>query len=359
MGAGELEGFQPEVLLDQHGPVAAPNLDRLWQAWAQGPGMEAGFSLADWGDTDLECWAFKIVYRTDRPVFQIDRAAIQRVVRELADKKGPGQKPPSAEVIGGDFIRTALLRSGWISHSNIEHVCSFIVNFDDVILCPDTNILLDCILSAILLPKLEAYEEPNWILVAIPKVVMAEIERWASEKFKTGHPLAGLPTRHGRLGQRGLQEILALDTSKEPKYRGLSIMTVGDLPPDFAKMSGDSVRKDSTIRRQFRDFLHSITFHKGAFLLSQDRVCVMMARAEGLQALYLQKPNWEDLTGAPLPQPPGVQLWRLMYELCVSFGRITVRHKDKAVQLSISWPGKHVRDWELAKLYLKPVTLSA
>ncbi len=350
----ELDGPFPEGIPDRASPVEARDLESLWQAWAQGPGMEVAFSLADWGYTDINCWALSIVFKTNRSVFRIDQGAIEEIISNLPEKKTHKQKLPSPAVIAGDFIRSALLRSGWILHSNIDHVCSFLVNFDDVILCPDTNVLLDCILSAILLPKLEAYEEPNWILVAIPKVVMAEIERWASEKFKSGHSLAGLPTRHGRLGQRGLQEILALDTSKESKYRGLSIMTVGDLPADFAEMSGDSVRKDSTIRRQFRDFLHSITFHKGAFLLSQDRVCVMMARAEGLQALYLQKPNWEDLTSALLPQPPGTELWRLMYELCVSFGRITVRREDKAIRLSISWPGKHVRDWELAKLYLEP-----
>lgn len=354
----EPEGPEVRDMPEKPGPVAAPTLEGLWRGWAQGPGMEVGFSLGDWGHSDLVCWAFTIGFKANRSFCQINRSAVDEVVGELANRGLSSRKLPTVEVIGGDFIRSALLRSGWIEHGNMDHVCSYIINFDDVILCPDTNVLLDCVLSAILLPRLEAYEEPNWILITVPKVVMAEIERWASSKYQHGHPLAGFPTRQGRIGQRGLQEILALDTSREPKYRGLSIMTVGDLPADYTRMAGDSVRKDSTIRRQFRDFLRSITFHKGSFLLSQDRVCVMMARAEGLQALYLQKPNWEDISQAPLPQPSGVPIWRLLYEICVSFGQIVVRRGAETIRLSISWPGKHVSDWEEAKLYFEPGKVS-
>ena len=80
------------------------------------------------------------------------------------------------------WIRDALLRSGLCEHSNLEiDAMRFIKNYDDVILAPDTNILLNCVITSILLPKVEEKinEEikgwPNWVLIAIPKLVMNEV----------------------------------------------------------------------------------------------------------------------------------------------------------------------------------------
>jgi hypothetical protein len=250
-----------------------------------------------------------------------------------------------------ECLRSALLRSGWAAHVNLEEVASRLTQYDDVIICTDTNMLLDCLLSAILLPVLNKYEEPNWILIAIPKVVMAEIESQADGRL-IKH--AGYPSFRYRSALRALQEVLALDTSKGEVFKGLSIMTVGDLPQDFKQMEGDSVRKDSAIRRQFRDFLRSITFHKGSFLISQDRVNVMMARAEGMEGLYLQKPDWEDLVQAscsPLTQYNTVS--RLVYELAVSFGSILLRTTKRELVLDSYWPGKQVLDWEYGRIFAR------
>ena len=70
---------------------------------------------------------------------------------------------------------------------------------------------------------------------------MAEIELWAAQRFKD----SGIPTFKARVAHRALEEILALDSSTDPLYRGLSIITVGRLPSDYRTISGDSVLKDS------------------------------------------------------------------------------------------------------------------
>jgi len=254
------------------------------------------------------------------------------------------------------WIRDGLLRSGLCRHANLkEDVMRFIKSYDDVILAPDTNILLDCIITSILLPEIEEEinEElkgcPNWILIAIPKLVMNEVERKAIKKYHRTEFLAkaGWPKYDGRIGQRALQEILELDTNI--KYRGVSIMTIGEIPSTFNSFKNDQTRWDSEIRLQVRDFISKISFHKGAFFITQDRVNAMMARAEGLQSLYLQKPEYKDLMNKELENEDAA---RVLYEMAVTFGDIIVEGVGK---LSIFWPGKHVGDWEKSRVMVTEV----
>jgi len=192
------------------------------------------------------------------------------------------------------WIINALIRSGCLQHLNLQdEVLPKMRIYDDVILAVDTNVILNCVLTSTLLRKgyicSPEIKQPNWVLVVIPKLVMAEIEDWANSKIKrepgslkpmlseeawnsvkgNPHPWSGRPSYRGRVGQRGLQEVLELDTNVD--YRGLSIMTVGKLPELYGTDSyRKEVRVDSDIRVQIKEFIKSIDFHKGMFFLTQD-----------------------------------------------------------------------------------------
>ena len=80
----------------------------------------------------------------------------------------------------------------------------------------------------------------------------------------------------------------------------------------------------------------------------------MMARAEGMEGLYLQKPDWEDLVQgscSPLTQYNTVS--RLVYELAVSFGSILLRTTKRELVLDSYWPGKQVLDWEYGRIFAR------
>lgn len=243
-------------------------------------------------------------------------------------------------------LRDAFLRCGLCRHKNLDQdVMRYIKNYDDIILAPDTNIFLNCVITSILLPRIEEKinEEikgcPNWILIAIPKLVMNEMERKAVEKFDFNFPeRVGWPTYNGRIGQRALQDILEID--KNVEHRGISLMTIGKLPISYEPFRHDPTRWDSEIRTQVGDFISSISFHKGIFFITQDRVSAMMAGAEGLQSLYMQKPEYDELNEGELRNK---DIARVLYEMLVAFGELKIEGLGK---FSIFWPEKHVTHWE-------------
>lgn len=247
-------------------------------------------------------------------------------------------------------IRDAFLRSGACKHGNLQDVIGRLRNYDDVILAPDTNIILDCVISSVLLKEIYSAELPNWLLIAIPKITMDEVERKAYQKIEDlKHPRCGWPTYDGRIGQRGLQEILELDTNVT--LRGLSIITVGKLPENYDAIIKDKGRRiDSEIRAQFGDFLKSINFHKGSFFLTQDRVNAMMARTEGIEGLYLQKPEWNDIVKGESIKG---SFESVLYDLALTFGELEIigtGEINSSLRLSIFWPEKHVSDWEKSRI---------
>ncbi len=129
----------------------------------------------------------------------------------------------------------------------------------------------------------------------------------------------------------------------------MKVETIKKYEEEFRKLI-EANEIELLIRQQFREFLGVINFHKGAFFLSEDKVNVMMALAEGLCGLYLQKPVWEEILGTNMLQ---CELWRLFYELSVSFDEITLYEGDKVLyNISIFWPGKHVSDWEEYKVLI-------
>ncbi|KXA99229.1 hypothetical protein AKJ40_03650 [candidate division MSBL1 archaeon SCGC-AAA259M10] len=265
---------------------------------------------------------------------------------EFDDKESRGQERGR--------LRDTFIRAGIAKHSNLPEIMSRLREHDDVIVGLDTNVLLDCAITSVLIDELYAEQFPNWILFAIPKITTAEIENKANQKFTgpSDHPRLGWPQYDGRIGQRALQEILELD-KEDPDRPGLSIMTIGDLKdPDTVKTT-DNWWKDSEIRSQFQKFLRSISFHKGTYFLSQDRVNVMMSGAEGAEGLYLQKPAFEEFEKGKISRKKFISF---LYELCIQFGGVEVNSvcgPCPTFQLDIFWPGKHVSDWRESKLKVK------
>lgn len=253
-------------------------------------------------------------------------------------------------------VRDTLLRAGVAQPRNLSNAMAKLRRVDDVIIGIDTNILLDCNFTAYLLDEISYERFPDWILIAVPKLVMAEIENQANEKIKGGdHPRTGWPSYKGRLGNRGLQELMALD-SKDVDHPGLSLMTVGNLDQHATEI----VKKsnwllDSEIRKQFHEFLSEINFHKGTYFLSEDRVNAMMSRTEGAEGLYLQKPELEDFKADTVSRE---KLYRLFYELGVQFGELKLSEfggSDIELRLSVFWPGKHVSDWRRSRLRIETI----
>jgi len=297
------------------------------------------------------CGDHQYLYRLPKPS-EIEKFAYD-LHDQLSDKLKRKMDPMEIKISVETWIRDALLRAGVCKHNNLdEDVMRFIKNYDDIILSPDTNILLDCVVTSVLLPRIkEKIDEdikgcPNWILIAIPKLVMNEVERKAIRRYRRDDFSAkvGWPSLDGRIGQRALQEILELDTNVN--YKGVSIMTVGEIPQAFDSFKEDQTRWDAEIRFQIKDFISRISFHKGAFFLTQDRINAMMARAEGIQSLYLQKPEYEELIGKEMQNEDA---GRVLYELAVTFGEINIKGICK---LSIFWPEKHVSDWENSRVMI-------
>lgn len=253
-------------------------------------------------------------------------------------------------------VRDSFMRAGIAHPVNLSNAMTKLRQTDDVIISIDTNVILDCAFSAHLLDEIYDHQYPNWILVAVPKLVMAEIENKANAKIKGGgHQRIGWPSYSGRIGNRGLQELMALDT-KDEDHPGLALMTVGELNQNTADIaSKGNWLLDSEIRQQFHKFLSEISFHKGTYFLSQDRVNVMMSGTEGAEGLYLQKPAVSAIPNDSLDRD---DLTQLIYELCVQFGTVElsrVGDDDVVSSFSIFWPGKQVADWRESNLRLEAV----
>lgn len=254
-------------------------------------------------------------------------------------------------------LKDSFLRAGVIEHANISTVIERLRQHDDIIVGIDTNILWDCILTSQLLDRIYEQPFPNWILFAVPKLVMAETENAANVKIRDGdHPRTGWPTYKARLAQRGLQELMNL-RKKDPDRPGLAIMTVGELKTEYDEVDNRNWKLDSQIRTQFQEFLSDISFHKGTFFLSQDRVNVMMSGTEGADGIYLQKPDLDEFKSGKFSVE---EFTELIYELAVQFGGIQIEStgdEDFKMNLDVFWPGKQVSDWRKSRV--KVTDLSA
>lgn len=268
------------------------------------------------------------------------------------DFEWPGDFGEDNRIQERSRIQDSFLRAGIARHSNMDEVMEKLRMQDDVIIGIDTNILWDCTLTSVLLEEIYKEDFPNWILIPVPRLVMAETENAANNTFGGNHPRAGGPVYQGRIGHRALQEVMDI-REPDPDRRGLSMITIGEMDQG-AKVDRTNWKLDSLIRMQFQEFLDDISFHKGTFFLSQDRVNVMMSGTEGADGLYLQKPAIDEFRSGSISD---TQLSELLYELCLQFGRIGVRSSSGGdlVELSIFWSGKQVSDWRESKMKVESV----
>jgi hypothetical protein len=289
--------------------------------------------------------------------YQIDESAAIMSCNIADDKtqftiefEWPEEFPNDKEKREESRLQDTFLRAGVAEHANINDVMERLRVQDDVILGVDTNVLWDCLLSSTLLKKI--YEEPfpNWILVAVPKFVMAETENAANNTFAGAHPRAGDPVYSGRVAQRALQEIMDI-RRRDPDRPGLAMITVGEINQS-ADIDRGNWKLDSLIRTQFQEFLRDISFHKGTFFLSQDRVNVMMSDTEGADGLYLQKPDLAAFNTGIISLK---EFTKVLYELCIQFGTICIEDDETnkvLARMSVLWPGKEVNDWRDSKLMI-------
>lgn len=310
----------------------------------------------------------------DFPVLQMLITQVKNNVGHLMIKSIPekGQDGPTDKLvsIGGsptDYnieiiadkdenlnnLTAAMCRSGLVEPYEIDEVGKKLAENEDLILGLDTNILYNSIMSEHLLDTLDelnpySYAKlPKWILLAVPGVVMKEIENAANHKRK------GRLTHIGRMGFRALQEIHVLQENRG--NAGYTLLVVGKTNPTQLRYSGEEKTKlqnaDSLIRDQFRTFVQDLDLRRGVYFLTMDKTNSSLGGAEGLNSIRVKHPKMLR-NGYNLHQLKGdtVLLGRILYEIAVEFGSIEVSWKEHGrfhyLNLDSAWQWKNMGHWE-------------
>ncbi len=250
-------------------------------------------------------------------------------------------------------LTAAMCRSGLLRPYNIDGVSKKLMGTEDLILGLDTNMLYNCVISEHLLNSLErmnpySYSSmPKWLLLAVPGVVMKEIENAANHKKK------GRLTHIGRLGFRALQEMMVLQENKG--NTGHTVLVIGTTNPQQLRYTDDESSRlenaDSLIRDQFRNFIREMDVRKGTYFLTMDKTNASLGRAEGLNAIRVQHPKMLR-SGYDLHQLKGdtILLARILYEIAVEFGMIEISWKEHGrlhyLELDSGWQWKNMGHWE-------------
>ena len=245
----------------------------------------------------------------------------------------------------------SLIRSG-VTSPDLTKLGEELSQSDDVIVGLDTNILYSCLITNSILssfvgkPSKDFLDTPNWITLVFSKVGLWEIENKANTGGKTG---TKKDTFDKRLALRALQELMIIHRSAD--LEGVSIFLTGDVPPEFGfAKDGKNEIVDSAIRRQFKEFLKSIDFHKGAFFLTQDRTSSILGEAEGLRSVLIEKPDYSK--EILLHNQDKINISEVLYELAVSFNPLEIKCVDENGEnififtLSSNWIGKDLKNWE-------------
>jgi len=250
-------------------------------------------------------------------------------------------------------LTASLCRSGLVKPYGMKDVARSLVGNEDLVLGMDTNLLYYCIISEHLLSALDdvnpySYSKmPNWLLLAVPGVVMKEIENAANHKTK------GRLTHIGRQGFRALQEMMVLQENRGSS--GSTVLVVGKTNPQQLRYVDEDSSKlenaDSLIRDQFRNFTRELDFRKGVYFLTMDKTNASLGRAEGLNSIRVNHPKMLK-TGYDLHQLKGdtILLARIIYEMAVEFGVIEISWKEHGrihyLELDSGWQWKNMGHWE-------------
>lgn len=258
------------------------------------------------------------------------------------------------------YVQSALMRMGLLKDEKFfadfaREVCKD----DDVIIAVDTNMFYKAQITTALLDSFvgvarsDYLDLPNWITLIISAVSMEEIEGKANAKIKGEELKDFINNRRRRGACRGLQEFVEIGGCLD--LEGVSMLEVGKMPAGFdvSKMSPTS--RDATIRREIRQFLNDIGFHKGTYFLTMDRVCAMFAQAEGLHAFYVPRSDLKEkyiLTN--LGESSDIHtISELLYEFGIEFPLKIVCHGEfegLSFVIKTHWQGKSLAEWENRRL---------
>ena len=256
-------------------------------------------------------------------------------------------------------VQSALMRMGLCKDEKFfANFARKVCNDDDVIIAVDTNIFYKAQVTAALLDSFvgvarsDYLDLPNWITLITSAVSMGEIENRANTK-KGEEELKGtsdlISTRYHRGACRGLQEFIEIGSCVD--LEGVSILEIGDIPPEFDLSKLSNTTRDATIRKQIKEFSNTISFHKGTYFLTMDRICAMFAQAEGLYALYVPRNDIkEEYNLTNLDRTGDIHcVSELVYELGIEFPLKIVCHsrfEGLSFVIKTDWQGKSLMEWE-------------
>ena len=274
-------------------------------------------------------------------------------------------------------IESALMRMGLLSSPKLEALAKDMCNFSDIIIGIDTNCFYHGIVTASILDSFVGVarypylDTPNWITLVASVITTGEIEHKAnSSNLKKGTHDKNTDSDYNRRSAcRALQEFMEISDCAD--LEGVAMSLTGEIPPDINFSSGENTVRDELIRKQIKNFFTSIGFNKGTYFITEDKTCAMFARAEGLNAVYLEREEIKNLLFLTnlSPQKDGEErdihnVSELIYELGIEFPlKITCsieRDREPSYDFSglsftveTDWRGKTLQEWENRSFVIK------
>ena len=271
-------------------------------------------------------------------------------------------------------VEVSLMRMGLLPFPELEGLAKDMCRFDDVLIGLDTTCFYHGVTTAALLDSLVGVacypylDTPNWITLIASVISTGEIEHKATncgdKDYFENKDTQEMHNR--RKAYRALQEFMEISTCAD--LEGVSMLLTGEISPDINFSKGSTVR-DELIRKQIKNFLGNLGFHKGTYFLTEDRACAMFARAGGLNAVRLTRGKYTSSVELTCLHPSSNgeerdihNVSELVYELGIEFPlKITCKGKDCSLDdlsfiVKTDWWGKKLEEWENRKLMVEVVS---
>lgn len=212
--------------------------------------------------------------------------------------------------------------SSWFSTTSVERT-----------LVPDTNSIINRTFSA--LSSISNIDIKK-LQVAIPRLVILELERQANEAGKSEKEEKKLAKRKVMLGY---SELIYLQTNGG---KMLNDVIDRDTLAAFTKIAGD-LTTDSWIRREIKDEDYRIKqkgVDKKFTLLTSDLINSLSCTAEKIDSLYVSHIDSQNIRMAKL-----LQVVKFLIITSVLFEKIDVTIFRKNHTIKGIWPGKTTYEW--------------